>query len=138
MRRIFPDYPDTSGSVVSQRRINQVKPRVIHILRNHETDIRKAFETLATRRRKRPPRKIEMHFESAIAKVENAKLCAASEWAHGESDDTCIWIPANKLNDTMLMGTILHESLHYIATFDGKDICTRDEHLAMKWLGENI
>ena len=34
------------------------------------------------------------------------------------------------------MGTILHEALHYLCTFNGKDICEKDEHYVMELLGE--
>ena len=41
------------------------------------------------------------------------------------------------MNDTYLLGTMLHESLHYICTFNGKDICSKDEHYVMSLLGDD-
>ena len=48
-----------------------------------------------------------------------------------------IWISSNKLSDDELVGTILHESLHYLVTFNGNDICEKDEHQVMAKLGDD-
>lgn len=132
---IFPTYPKTSGSYVSQRRINKLKPIVIDILKTKQSQILSAFRKLASRYSKMP--KIELHIEEAIEKVKNARVTAGSEDMHGESDDYRIWIPRNKTNDTVLLGTLLHEALHYICTFNGKDICAKDEHYVMALLGDD-
>lgn len=132
---IFPKYPNTSGSHVSQRRINKQKDAVIHILKTKQTQIMLAFDKLAKRHSKTP--KIELHIEQAVNKVRNARVTYDSEDLHGESDDYRMWIPAAKMNDTYLMGTMLHEALHYIATFDGQDICEKDEHYVMALLGDD-
>ena len=64
MKKIFPEYPKTSGSYVSQRRINKCKPQVIEILRTKQTQILKAFKKLATRYSRKP--RIELHIDEAI------------------------------------------------------------------------
>ena len=133
--RIFPEYPNTSGSYVSQRRINKQKAAVIHILKTREFEIRKAFGQLA-KRYSHPPQ-IKLHIDQAIEKVQHAKVTKASDDLHGESDDKRIWIPSNKVNDIRLMGILLHESLHYICTFNGRDICSKDEHYVMQLLGDD-
>lgn len=133
--KIFPVYPNTSGSHVSQRRINKQKEGVIRVLQTRRADILAAFQQLAKRRSK-PPR-IELHIDTAVEKVRRAKVTYDSEDLHGESDDYRIWIPAAKMNDTYLFGVMLHEALHYIATFDGKDICAKDEHYVMALLGDD-
>jgi len=91
---IFPTYPNTSGSHVSQRRINKQKDVVIHILKTKQTQIMLAFEKLAKRYSKTP--KIELNIEQAIEKVRNARVIYDSEDLHGESDDYRMWIPAAK------------------------------------------
>jgi hypothetical protein len=40
------------------------------------------------------------------------------------------------MNDTFLLGILLHEALHYCCSFNGKDICSKDEHYVMRLLGE--
>lgn len=132
---IFPDYPNTSGSHVSQRRINKQKDTVIRILQTKQPQILSAFKQLATRYSKTP--KIELHIDMAIEKVRNARVTFDSDDLHGESDDYRMWIPAAKCNDTYLMGTMLHEALHYVCTFDGNDICSKDEHYVMRLLGDD-
>ena len=139
---IFPVYPDTSGSRVSQRRINQAKGRVAETLARHEDVIRRAFQRLEKRgknKKRKGARRIVCFPERAMCRVASTRLCPASEHILGESDDTTIYIAANKLNDAMLEGTILHEALHYYAEWeDEHDICTKDEHMVMRWLGEKI
>lgn len=132
---IFPDYPNTSGSHVSQTRINKQKDTVIRILQTKQTQILSAFKQLAKRYSKTP--KIELHIDMAIEKVRNARVTFDSDDLHGESDDYRMWIPAAKCNDTYLMGTMLHEALHYVCTFDGNDICSKDEHYVMRLLGDD-
>ena len=58
---IFPTYPHTSGSHVSQRRINKQKDAVIHILETKQPQILAAFKRLAKRHSKTPT--IKLHIE---------------------------------------------------------------------------
>ena len=80
---------------------------------------------------------IRLNIDAAIDKVQNARVSGESDAMHGESDDCRLWIPKNKVNDTLLLGTLLHEALHYICTFNGKDICAKDEHYVMRLLGDD-
>lgn len=132
---IFPKYPNTSGSYVSQRRINKQKNKVISILKQKKPQILSAFKQLAKRYSKNPV--IEINIDQAIEKVKNARVISSSDSLHGESDNYRMWIPSSKMNDTYLLGTMLHESLHYICTFNGKDICSKDEHYVMALLGDD-
>ena len=132
---IFPKYPNTSGPYVSQRRINKQKNKVINILQQKKPQILLAFKQLAKRYSKKPV--IEINIDQAIEKVKNARVIYSSNNLHGESDNYRIWIPSAKMNDTYLLGTMLHESLHYICNFNGKDICSKDEHYVMALLGDD-
>ena len=134
---IFPNYPNTSGSYVSQKRINKVKNIVINILVEEEEKILNAFKTLAKKKYKNKKIKIELNLNLALNKVNNTFISKFNDDLHGESDDNKIWISRNKLNDQELVGTILHESLHYICTFNSNDICSKDEHYVMNILGDN-
>ncbi len=120
---------------MSQRRINKQKEGVVRVLETKQTQILSAFKQLAKRYSK-PPR-IELHIEQAVEKVRNARVTYDSDDLHGESDDVRMWIPAAKMNDTYLFGTMLHEALHYICTLDGNDICEKDEHYVMRLLGDD-
>ena len=134
---IFPIYPETSGPYVSQKRINKVKKLVICILNEEKEKIVKAFNTLAKRKYKDKKIQIDLNLNLAVEKVMNTFLSKESNDLHGESDDNKIWISCNKLNDQELVGTILHESLHYICTFNGNDICSKDEHYVMRILEDD-
>ena len=135
MKKIFPDYPETSGSYVSQRRINKLKPKAIDIIIKNKKSILLAFKKLASRHSKNI--NIQLNLDIAVSKIENAVISRESELDWGYSDDEKIWIPIIKMNDIFLLGVLLHESLHYCCTFNGKDICSKDEHYVMRLLGED-
>ena len=128
---IFPSYPDTSGSHASQRRINKLKLVALAILNQESSKIEYAFKALAKSRGQHI--QIEMHLDWASLKVENARMSNEDGGLHGDT----IWISKNKINAAVLLGVLLHESLHYCCTFNGHDICTKDEHRVMRMLGDD-
>lgn len=65
MKKIFPNYPETSGSYVSQRRINKLKSKAIDIIIKNKTSIQLAFKKLASRHSKN----INIHLDLNIAPV---------------------------------------------------------------------
>lgn len=132
---IFPIYPNTSGSFASQRRINKLKPVAIAILTQEHLKIESAFKTLSKSRDHNVI--VDLHLEWAIEKIKNARMSSEDSDLHGESDGETIWISKNKINDSELLGVLLHESLHYCCTFNGHDICTKDEHRVMRMLGDD-
>ena len=136
--KLFPDYKFNSGSRVSQRRINRAIKIVVSILEEEEEKIKKAFRELANKKYKDKKITIKYDFKSAKKRVLNAKVNKASDTVDGESDYEQIWINSNKLGDDELIGILLHESLHYLATFNNKEICEKDEHYVMKILGEEF
>ena len=79
---------------------------------------------------------MDLKLEVAVHKIKNAVVCPGSDEDWGFSDEEKIWISTIKMNDTFLLGILLHESLHYCCTFNGKDICSKDEHYVMRLLGE--
>jgi hypothetical protein len=135
---IFPDYKDTSGSVVSNKRLKRAKEVVLLILLEEQEKIKNAYKTLAKRKYKDKKISIKYDFNGCIDRVYNTVLGKKNDDLHGESDGYKIWISKNKLNDSYLIGTILHESLHYAATFNNKEICEKDEHYVMELLGETL
>ena len=133
---IFPFYKNISGSTVSNKRLKHAKNIVLLILKEERNKIENAFKTLAKKKFNNKPIFMKFDFKSSINRVINTVLSNESDDLYGESDGVKIWICKNKLSDQDLVGTILHESLHYICTFNNKDICEKDEHYVMKLLGE--
>ena len=134
--KIFPDYTFNSGSYVSQKRINKAKKVVIRILEVEQNKIMKAFKELANKKYRGKKISINFDFQSSIDRVNNARVNKGSDVVDGESDYEQIWINSNKISDDLLIGVLLHESLHYLTTFNNKDICEKDEHYVMGLLGE--
>jgi len=133
---IFPRYRDVSGPYVSIKRINQAKNIVTHILAEEEIRIVKAFETFARKKYINKRIKVDVDIQAAKNMVNNTVLHTRDNTLYGESDGEQIWISKIKMSSEVLVGTMLHESLHNIATFNGKDICEKDEHTVMISLGE--
>ena len=135
---IFPIYKEISGSHVSQKRINRAKNIVIKILTIERDKIDKAFKTLINRKYKDKNIIIKYYYYSTLERVKNTKLAKESDYIDAETDDNIIWVCKNKLSDAHLIGAILHESLHYLARFNNKEICEKDEHYVMELLGEKL
>ena len=133
---VFPEYKYNSGPIVSNKILKRAKKIVIEILTNEKDKIEKAFKSL-TKRYKDKYIEITYDYEAAYRRVRSTKLCPASEDCYGESDESGIWICKNKIDYAELVGTILHEALHYFAYFNNKEICEKDEHYVMRILGDD-
>ena len=132
---VFPDYPGTSGAQVSQRRVNRLKPTAIAVLQDRERVVFRAFQAFARRRHSDRPPKVRFDLTSALRRVEGAAVCA--EGVYGECDEERVWVAREKMNDAYLLGTLLHEALHFSTTFNGKFVCEEDEHAVFRDLGDD-
>lgn len=132
---VFPNYPNTSGSHVSQRRVNRLKPIALAVLQDREKTVFKAFQAFARRRHSDRPPKVRFDLETALRRVEGAAVCP--EGVYGECDEARVWVAREKMNDAYLLGTLLHEALHYAVTFNGKFVCEDDEHAVFRALGDD-
>ena len=133
---VFPEYKYNSGPIVSNKILKRAKEIVIEILTNEKQKIEQAFKSL-TKRYKDKYIEITYDYEAAYRRVRSTKLCPASDYCYGESDESGIWICKNKIDYAELVGTILHEALHYFAYFNKKEICEKDEHYVMRILGDD-
>ena len=128
-------YPTTSGSLVSQRRIHQIQTVAIDLLRSKQRLIEKTFREFAAKRYNRPVR-VKMLWKHIEARILSAAVCQ-DESLYGECDENKVWISKEKMNDIYLLGTLLHEALHYGCTFNGRWICEDDEHTIFRSLGDD-
>ena len=133
--KLFPLYPNTSGSRASQRRVNRLKPLALAVLQDRKGIVVKAFEAFARRRHADRPPKVRFDLEGALRRVRGAAVCA--EGVYGECDEERVWVAREKMNDAYLLGTLLHEALHYAVTFNGKFVCEEDEHAVFRCLGDD-
>ena len=133
---VFPKYKYNSGPTVSTKMLRRAKKIVIDILTWERTKIEKGFKFL-TKRYKDKYIEITYDYDAAYKRVRSTKLCPANDSCYGESDESGIWICKNKIDYPELVGTILHEALHYFAYFNKKEICEKDEHYVMRILGDD-
>ena len=136
-KNIFPEYKYTSGPNVSKKRINKAKKIVISILKEEQKKIMNAFKILANKKYKNKNINIKIDFESAINCVNNTKITKDNDDIYGETDGYTIWISPIKMSYEYIVGTLLHESLHHICTFNDNYICDKDEHYVMRLLGDD-
>eukprot|EP01084_Bolivina_argentea_P273644 466174_1 len=134
---IFPNYRNISGSIVSQKRINKAKKIVIMLLKEESKKIIKAWKQFISKRYKRKNVILKVDIKNAIKRVKTTKLQPDDDETYGEADEDMIWVTEAPLSDEGLIGTILHEALHFMATLNGKEICEKDEHSVIKVLGDN-
>ena len=135
-KNVFPEYDNTSGPLVSQRRINRLKILLILLIKEEKDRILRAFKNFAKKRYDKPIT-VSMDLNTTIERIHRTFVCK-SESAYGESDESKIWITGNeKMSSTYLFGTMLHECLHYMCTFNDKWISESDEHAIMRSLGED-
>ena len=81
----------------------------------------------------KPKREINRNEES-----NNAFLIRDTSLAQGSDIKVDISsLSKNKIDYPELVGTILHEALHYFAYFNKKEICEKDEHYVMRALGDD-
>ena len=132
---IFPVYQNISGSYASQKRINKLKELAILVIDTERKKIENEFKQMAKKRNNII--KIDFDYKTAFSRIRNTKLSPESEDMHGESDYETIWISKNKISDAELLGVIIHEALHYFATFNDQEICEKDEHFIMRNLGDD-
>ena len=130
--KVFPDYREVSGSIVSAKRLNRARELVKNILEQDKNIIEREFK-------KRCSGTPKVDIEMAKRKVDKAKLSSTvkpDESFYGLTTGEFIWITPMKMSDEFLIGTLLHEALHDICTVNGKNMCENDEHIVMRALGD--
>tara|TARA_Y100001970_G_C13952388_1_gene708902 strand:- start:269 stop:733 length:465 start_codon:yes stop_codon:yes gene_type:complete len=137
-QNIFPQYPSTSGSFVSQRRINKLKPLAIRILTEGKEQILKVF-TNFLQRKYHGMVKVSFDLAFAIDRIHTTKVHTYKKGdVFGECDENKIFIAKEKMNDSYLLGTMLHEALHYSCKCNNKYICEEDEHRIFNLVGDDV
>lgn len=137
-QNIFPQYPATSGSFVSQRRINKLKPLAIRVLSEEKEKILKVFTTFLQRKYHGMVR-VSFDLAFAIDRIHTTKVHHYKKGdVFGECDEKKIFIAREKMNDSYLLGTMLHEALHYSCKCNNKYICEEDEHHIFHLVGDDV
>lgn len=135
--QIFPRYDKKiSGSYVSQRRINKLKALAKKILEEERQRIQTVFMDYIRHRYKGRLMKVTFDIDGARERVENTYVCH-DETLFGESDGEKIWIAKDKMSDAYLLGTLLHEALHYTVLINGQFMCEKEEHRVFRRLGDD-
>ncbi len=134
---VFQIYKYNSAPILSKKILTRAIYIVIKIFDEERNKIEKAFSDLARKRYRGKVINIDFDYETVYRRVYSTKISSENEYCYGESDENQIWICRNKVPYDILVGTILHEALHYFAYFNGKEICEKDEHYVMRQLGDD-
>lgn len=147
-RMLFPNYDgdDDKPRVATQTRLNRLVREAVQRLRDHRHDIHFFFQAscvdaaLRCRRKyqRRAPDSVVVDVDRAIDRVRRCRVSdSVSDDCWGECDFFDVSISSQeRFTDAELLGTMIHEALHYCATWDGNDIPAHIEHDAMRQLGE--
>mmetsp|Transcript_21065 Transcript_21065/g.23494 ORF Transcript_21065/g.23494 Transcript_21065/m.23494 type:complete len:184 (-) Transcript_21065:81-632(-) len=159
---LFPDYQDRDGDIVTRDKLEHASQVVLSILSN-EDQIMAAFVAVANERPRKKRRRnnrrkrdrdrhtqpitVTVDFARARKKVSRVRLQRVRRGrtnyngdrieVFGESDERTIWIREIEMNDEDLVGTLLHEAIHFIGRFNGREMSERREHRVMQLLGED-
>ena len=135
-KKFFEELKAAGILVKDKKTLKDKKKRQEYFKLLDQKNIENGFKFLA-KRYKDKSINITYDYDLAHRRVLSTKLCPANDNCYGESDESGIWICKNKINYAELVGTILHEALHYFAFFNGKEICEKDEHYVMRILGDD-
>ena len=132
---------DDKARIVTQARLNRAKFQALRLVKKHEQDILLAFE-LAARDRSDKIKRVRGDIDKVSQRIRCCKLGDTSEGCWGESDECEILVNQNQEHTfNELIGTVLHESLHYVCKecrgYGLRYLCTQAEHAAMTILGEH-
>lgn len=86
-----------------------------------------------------PYRRITYKHKQAVARARGVQMKRMNLKIMGLAYSTQAFVSQNRtLSMQDLIGTIVHEALHYSFTYKGKSICTRTEHILMKKIAEEL
>ena len=137
--RIFPKYYSNGRNrrqnKITTQRIDTLKPVVISLLVEHIETIKKAFDYLSSTLYNGS--NVKLYLREAIIRIRSARLGVVREGFLLEADEASIVVSPGYMSDSYLIGTLLHESLHYICMIDDKLIDSHNEHMVMYLLGDD-
>jgi len=138
-------------TLVTNARLARCKLQAVKRILDSPNRVLVAFERVARMSghnyKGKCPRKraigLEINLEELIKRARMCEIGSVSDNCYGESDDMEVLVSGVlPMTDSELIGTIIHEALHYICKVDrGYSycwMCTRDEHLAMEMYGNIV
>ena len=132
MRLIFPKYNKDHSPKrrITRYRLNKTKIQVKKILRSKgfAQNIIDACSTLGKTN-------ISIQFSLSYDRICGAQIAPNLD-CHGQCDRDTIEIDNRFMNDTFLLGTLLHETMHYLCLNNSRYMSENIEHHIMFALGE--
>jgi len=138
-------------SLVTKSRLSRAKLGAVLRVHKSHSDILNAFNKAANlpvyNYRNECLRKgvvtMKVDIPELLNRIRKCYIGDVSDECYGESDDIDVCISGvMKMTDEELEATVIHESMHYVCYIDrgyGKScMCTRDEHQAMYFYGNDI
>ena len=86
-------------------------------------------------------KRVRVNMDEAVARVRRCEINRLLEGVWGESNNEDVHVSTEfDMTDPELVGTIMHEALHYVCRLDRgygfRDLCTRVEHEVMEFMGD--
>ena len=137
---VFPPETENVGRPVTQVRLARAKFKAVRLLMQYRDDIKTTFESFCFVAYEKCTR-VKVDMDDAIRRARVCKIDPFLENVWGESNDEDVAVSDEfPMTDAELVGTIMHEALHYVCRLDRgygwRDLCTRVEHEVMEFLGD--
>jgi len=137
---VFPQETETTGRLVTPARLARAKFRAVRLFMQHRDDIEAAFRSFCFGQYDKCTR-VKVDMDEAIQRARRCIIDPFLEKVWGESNDEDVAVSDEfPMTDAELVGTVMHEALHYVVRLDRgygwRDLCTRVEHEVMAFLGD--
>jgi len=137
--RVFPIYTSNARNrrmnIITQDRIDSLKPVAIQIVEQKIDSLQFAFDFLGKLFYR--GRSVILDIDRSKRRAYQARLGEVQEGFIAESDEIEIVIAPGSMSESYLLGTLLHEMIHYMGQIGGRFIDTHHEHLVMYMLGDD-
>ena len=140
LRAVFPPEIENISRPVTAARLGRAKFQAVRNLMTHRDYINETFRSFCFGKYDKCKR-VKVDMDEAIQRARRCTINPFLEKVWGESNDEDVHVSDEfPMTDAELIGTIMHEALHYVCRLDRgygwRDLCTRVEHDVMAHLGD--
>ena len=133
---VYPEYRAKKRALVTPQRLQIAKWQSKQLFKDGLSTAKVYFRNFALRKYRCKRSQITFDDKGALRRLENAILCDDHPDMWGQTDGKQIEICECEMCDDLLVGTLLHESLHDWCRVRGKVMSCRAEHYCMAKCGD--
>lgn len=133
----FPMYIETPPTKVTMGKLALAKPVAVRLLKGGSKAAKRCFTRSLARRYRCKPSSVRFSpFRVVEKRIMAAGLCCDPD-CMGQTDGEKIWVStAHEMTFAEIVGTLVHEAMHFWCTVKGRQVPTEREHSMMLALGD--